>query len=61
MPKAHAGRELSCSSASPWVLLGPEGPSQPEKELSPGSLGIWSPGGPGSPRGTISQLELEVP
>ena len=48
--EGDAGAQSSCrqespgSSASLWVLPGPEGPSQPRGCLSLGSLRIWNPG-----------------
>ena len=44
VPRAHGVRESPGSSASLWVLPGPEGPSEPGGCLSLGSLRIWNPG-----------------
>ena len=60
VPRGHAGRALPGSSASLWVLPGPEGPSQPEGCLSLGSLRIWNPGVLGHLRAASLNLNLEV-
>ena len=57
-------QESPGSSASLYVLLGPEGPSQPggcaQAGVQSGVPQVLKPWSPGSAQGTILNLKLEV-